>query len=74
MSDASIGDIEYNWELLSRNSKNRKVELWYNSTSGFYGVYLYPNVYQDEDWLAWKETKDRDKAEEISDAIAAMLS
>jgi hypothetical protein len=73
MSSNNIGDTVDGCKLLKRNRRNGRIELWYNHDSGFYGIYLFKNVQQDEEWLSYKETKDKEKAQQISDTIADIL-
>lgn len=69
MSTYNIGDYEGEWRLTKRRGK---VELWHNTKSGYYGVYLYDRP-DDDDWLLYSVRSNRDEAEDKFNRVASVV-
>jgi hypothetical protein len=71
MSNSEIGDVVEEWELIRREGR---LELWKHISTGVWGIYLYENVKQDDEWLLWKECDSEDKAMHKFERIMYMFA
>ena len=70
VSAYNIGDMVGDWQLARRD---RQVEMWHNTVSDHYGVYLFEQAQMGDEWLLFAIRRSKDAADTLFDRVTTTI-